>query len=216
VTGVVAIVAGAAAGPADLVLSPGGDRGVTVDGVGLGTTTTIPTTASSLPAPEAARPVLAQERPSSGRGEAAAAPAPTTAAAVVADTSARQSPRSPDGAPAEPTGSAGEGCGVYSKPGTGVGPVAGPGGDSVVECTYTATRPGGYSGSGTWTLDIVRDGRTITFDSVRGPACQPVGLIRPGDVVRAHLGIRTHDGTYSYASAGSGEWHLDAGTWVRC
>ena len=30
----------------------------------------------------------------------------------------------------------------------------------------------------------------------------------------AHLGLRAPDGSYPYASAGSGEWHLTVGTYA--
>jgi hypothetical protein len=74
---------------------------------------------------------------------------------------------------------------------------------------------GGYEGAGTWTLDIVRDGRTITLDSVSAPSCQDLA-IEPGDHVTAHLGLRQADGTYTTATAGSGDWHLSVGEGAGC
>lgn len=108
---------------------------------------------------------------------------------------------------------------MYSRPSSdGNGPVDGPGddGEAVWACEYRATVAAGYEGSGTWTMDIVREGRTIMFDSVTSPACAAAGVIQPGDYVRARLGSRVSDGTPIHASAGEGEWHLQIATWIEC
>ena len=105
-----------------------------------------------------------------------------------------------------------EGCRAHSRPRAETWPVATPG-ESEPECTYRATRAGGYEGSGTWTLTITRGGERLTFDSVRSPRCADTGFIRPGDLVQARLGL--DDGPL-YASAGEGEWHLAVGSSVGC
>ncbi len=53
------------------------------------------------------------------------------------------------------------------------------------DCFYVASRPGGYSGRGTWTITIHRNGEDITLDSGHDPSCGPTGTIRPGDEVKA-------------------------------
>ena len=105
-----------------------------------------------------------------------------------------------------------EGCRAFSKPSERpLGPSEGD-----TQCSYTASRPGGYQGSGTWTLEIRRAGTTIYYDSASDPSCANPGIIRPGDMVTAHLGLRAPDGSYPYASAGSGDWHLTVGTYAGC
>lgn len=55
-------------------------------------------------------------------------------------------------------------------------------------CSYVAQRAGGYAGSGSWSLVIVRGGQELRYSSVDSPPCAAVGLIQPGDRVRADLG----------------------------
>jgi hypothetical protein len=121
---------------------------------------------------------------------------------------ARPAPASDD---AEGSLPAEEGCRAFSKPSGPLGPSEGP-----TECSYTATRPGGYEGGGTWTLEIRRAGKITYYDSASDPSCANPGIIQPGDSVTAHLGLRAPDGSYPYASAGSGEWHLTVGTYAGC
>jgi hypothetical protein len=105
-----------------------------------------------------------------------------------------------------------EGCRAYSRPGRNpLGP-----GDAEPECSYTATKPGGYEGSGTWTIEVHRGARTIYFDSLNHPPCAEPGVIEAGDRVVAHLGLRQPDGSYTTTSAGEGEWHITVGTYARC
>jgi hypothetical protein len=138
---------------------------------------------------------------------------PDVAADAATGPAAASDPSASPFGPAAPD----EGCTVFSRPAEGTataGPVAAPTEepDAVRECSYVARRPGGYEGAGTWTLEIRRGGTTITFDSVRSPGCQ-VGVIEPGDVVHARLGVRDAP---VVASAGEGEWHLHVGSWVVC
>ena len=61
------------------------------------------------------------------------------------------------------------------------------GGGDVQEATYVATAAGGYEGEGTWSLTIVRDGRTVRYTSGTSPACGDLGTIQPGDEVRGEI-----------------------------
>jgi len=144
-------------------------------------------------------------RPSDGTS-VERAPAPSSMSTPVAP---RSDGAQASDAPVQPTY---EGCRAYSRPRAETWPVATPG-ESEPECTYRATRAGGYEGGGTWTLTITRDGERLTFDSVRSPRCADTGFIRPGDVVHARLGL---DDGRVHASAGEGEWHLAVGSTIGC
>ena len=50
-------------------------------------------------------------------------------------------------------------------------------------CRYQASRAGGYTGKGRWTLEIRRGVEDIEYRGGESPACMPVGTIQPGDVV---------------------------------
>lgn len=115
-----------------------------------------------------------------------------------------------------------EGCTVRSESDSSgnAGPVMTPdvesgGGQAPRTCSYTATRAGGYEGSGTWSFEIERGGRTLQFDSVRSPSCGS-NVIRPGDHVTARLGLRETTSSPAYASTGKGEWHLTLGSTTGC
>ena len=121
-----------------------------------------------------------------------------------------------EGAPSEttwrPYDAGEEGCRAYSRPGANLlGPR-----EAEPRCSYKATKPGGYEGAGTWTIEIRRNGATIYLDSTTSPRCARPGVIQPGDDVVAHLGIRQADGSYTNASAGEGEWHITVGTYATC
>ena len=111
-----------------------------------------------------------------------------------------------------------EGCRVYSRPSPeDDGPINGPEEpETVSRCEYRATVAAGYEGSGTWTLDVIRGGQTISLNSVTSPPCMGPGVIQPGDLVRAQLGLNASYQTPVRASAGTGEWHLQVTPWVRC
>jgi hypothetical protein len=162
---------------------------------------------ATAPADEGARRPSEVESPRPTEGPSVErAPAPSSMSTPVAPPG--DGAQASD-APVQPTY---EGCRAYARPRAEHWPVATPG-ESEPECTYRATRPGGYEGSGTWTLTITRNGERLTFDSVRSPRCADTGFIRPGDLVQARLGL--DDGPL-YASAGEGEWHLAVGSSVGC
>lgn len=174
-----------------------------------------PTTTATPSPPETARPTAAPPTTAATGDTTGPAADPGGAAAPTEPESTSATP--PAQERWEPFGPAPEheGCAVYSRhPYNGGSPVVGPEqpADQVQSCSYLATRPGSYDGSGTWTLEIERDGTTITYDSLRNPPCGR-DVIQPGDVVHARLGI---DGSPVIASAGEGEWHLDVGSWVVC
>lgn len=195
--------------PTQIALSPAGRDEARVDTIDPPTTTSAPLPPSpSAPTTPVPAPGVSADERSVQRGATEPTTAPVDGATVATSppfTAAGQGPS--------------EGCRVYSRPSPdGHGPIVGPGeeGETVWTCEYRASVPAGYEGSGTWTLDIVRDGQTITFDSVTSPACADVGVIQPGDLVRARLGLRDSDGTPVRASAGDGEWHLQIATWIEC
>ncbi len=53
----------------------------------------------------------------------------------------------------------------------------------VRDAGYVAVAPGGYRGSGHWSLTIVRGPNTIRFSSDLGHPCAPTGTVQPGDHV---------------------------------
>lgn len=180
-----------------------------VDTVGPPGTTT---PASSVPADRSGDAATAVASPPPSTGTSIGSDNSTPLVATSGDEGAPAA-RSPEWFSSGP-GRTYEGCRVYARASDdATGPVTPNDDDGVRECTYIATVAGGYEGAGTWTLEIVRDGETITFDSLRDPTCQPVGVVQPGDVVHAYLGLRTNP---AYASAGAGQWHLSVGTWVAC
>lgn len=73
------------------------------------------------------------------------------------------------------------GCGIVGVSGIGIGAGA--------TCTYTASKAGGYSGAGTWRIQIVRGDRVIELEAVEDPHCSPTGFIRPGDRVTINKGF---------------------------
>jgi hypothetical protein len=81
-----------------------------------------------------------------------------------------------------------EGCGVA---GNSSGNVhlenGGLGWEEYPNCSYTATRTGGYVARGDWVIEITRNGATFTADSKKNAACAALGFIQPGDQVRALL-----------------------------
>ncbi|HVF33004.1 MAG TPA: hypothetical protein VM933_08205, partial [Acidimicrobiales bacterium] len=65
-------------------------------------------------------------------------------------------------------------------------PNGGAGAGAPPSCVYEATRPGGYVAQGSWIIEIERGGFRRTLSAQAGDrACGEVGVIRPGDVVRA-------------------------------
>lgn len=52
---------------------------------------------------------------------------------------------------------------------------------------YIATSPGGYLGSGRWSLTIYRGQTTIELRSDDGQPCGPTGTIQPGDRVYGNV-----------------------------
>lgn len=61
------------------------------------------------------------------------------------------------------------------------------GGGGPASAGYIATGPGGYQGSGNWTLKITRGDEVIELRSGHDPECRPVGFIHPGDEVRGSV-----------------------------
>lgn len=52
---------------------------------------------------------------------------------------------------------------------------------------YVAEEPGGYIGTGTWTLRITRGGEVIELSSTSTGHCGRTGVILPGDEVRGSI-----------------------------
>lgn len=71
-------------------------------------------------------------------------------------------------------------------------------GDGARELTYLSTSDAGFRASGSWSIRIERDGRTVEFGPASGP-CRDRGAIRKGDRVEAQI----HDGR-SYVEIGPG------------
>lgn len=203
------VAAGLAVGvPTQLALSPAGRDGLDLDTVAPTTTTTAVPVSDDQATASGTTPGSDRPAGQSSRPQGSAAP-------PEASKDGDPTPRSPfSGSDAQVN----EGCRVYSQPSSSDGgPVDDPGeNDGVSSCEYRATAAAGYSGSGTWTLEIVRDGDTITYDSVSSPACAAVGVVQPGDLVRARLGLRGSQGTPLRASAGEGQWHLDVAPGIIC
>jgi hypothetical protein len=53
----------------------------------------------------------------------------------------------------------------------------------IKEAGYIAVAPGGYQGSGHWSLTVIRGVDTIRFRSDVDHPCAPTGIIQPGDRV---------------------------------
>lgn len=52
---------------------------------------------------------------------------------------------------------------------------------------YIAEAPGGYVGTGAWTITITRAGQAIELSSTTSDYCGPLGVILPGDEVRGSI-----------------------------
>ncbi len=61
------------------------------------------------------------------------------------------------------------------------------GGGGPASAGYIAKEPGGYEGTGDWTLTIKRGDQVIELRSGHAANCQPIGFIRAGDEVRGSV-----------------------------
>ena len=78
-----------------------------------------------------------------------------------------------------------EGCALPEPPGTD---------RDEGSCSYVASQPGGYVGSGSWTLLIIRNGQELRYSSLASPSCAATGFVHPGDEVHANLGAGAGNG----------------------
>ena len=108
------------------------------------------------------------------------------------------------------TSSADEGCTATGNANDVETEAFGAGFTNYPECTYTATRPGGYTGRGKWRITLTRDGPYGPYDEIitsdDDPPCD-VDVIQPGDRVKAVLFADRLDPT---------DWYVSVGTAAGC
>ena len=132
--------------------------------------------------PEAAAPAAAT---SASPGSAAhdGGQSGSTSYAAPAQTPTADDPTAASGGEDAPTT---EGCDVQGYDDKSVYvPGGGAGAGSPPSCSYVASRAGGYVGTGNWILEIERNGYVRTLRAESSPRCGAVGIVQPGDRVKA-------------------------------